>query len=219
METKWQQSFFHDVPPIKMKEPLAEVLGAIREDGTINYTYEDAVKLAGHSCASVSCAYKATELALKELYGEELPVRGGIEVAFSGGGTQGANGPIGQVISFLTGAAMEYGFHGLMGNFSRSDKFHFDETMDVPSGVGFRVIFKRDDTGKMVEVLASPSKIPLEEEDMEGSRCLPLVVQGSATEEQKKKFFHYWQGKNQKILLSPPEGVFEVRDVTDYSFH
>lgn len=218
MNTQWLQDFFKDVPPIKMREPLAEILGAMPEGGVVYYNYEDAVKTAGHACASVSLAYKVTELGLKALYGEDIPVRGGVEVAFSGSGTHGANGPIGQVISFLTGAAMEYGFHGLMGNYARADKFHFDEGMEIPPGAGFRVIFKRDDNGKMVEVLPSPSKIPLDAEDLEGSKCMPLVLQGTASKEQREKFFRYWQGKNKKILLAPPEGLFQVREINGYKF-
>lgn len=213
MKTHWLQDFFSEVPPIAMREPLAEVLGAIPREGIIYYHYEDAVKAAGHACASVSLAYKATALGLAALFRETPPVRGEVEVAFSGSGTQGANGPIGQVISFLTGAAMEYGFHGLMGNFSRADKFHFDPDMEVPPGVGFRVIFKRDDDGRQVEVLTIPSVIPLTPEDVEGSRCMPKVVQGTATEEEREKFFKYWQGKNKKILLDPPEGLFQVREI------
>lgn len=218
MQTKWLQDFFKDVPPIKMREPLAEILGAIEENGIISYTYEDAIKVSGHACASVSCAYKATEVGLKALYGDDVPVRGGVEVAFSGGGTQGANGPIGQVISYLTGAAMEYGFQGLMGNYSRDNKFYFDENMDVPAGVGFRVIFKRDDNGKMVEVLATPSLLPLDADDIEGSRCTPLVIQGSATKDQKEKFFNYWQGKNRKILMDTPDGLFKAQEISNYQF-
>ena len=213
MKTQWLQEFYSEVPPLAMREPLAEVLGAIPRDGIIYYRYEDAVKAAGHACASVSLAYKATALGLAALFGETPPVRGGVEVFFSGSGIQGANGPIGQVISFLTGAAMEYGFHGLMGNFDRADKFHFDAGMEVPSGVGFRVIFKRDDNGKMVEVLTRPSVIPLTAEDVEGSRCMPKVIQGVATEEEREKFFKYWQGKNRKILLDPPDDLFQVREI------
>ncbi|MBI5187016.1 MAG: hypothetical protein HZA01_15020 [Nitrospinae bacterium] len=219
METKWLQTFFKDVPPIAMREPLAEILGAMPEGGVVYYTYEDAIKVSGHACASVSLAYKATELGLKALYGNDVPVRGAVEVAFSGSGTHGANGPIGQVISFLTGAAMEYGFHGLMGDYARADKFHFDEKMEIPPGAGFRVIFKRDDNGKMVEVLPCPSRIPLEPEDLEGSKCMPLVLQGVATKEQKEKFFRYWQGKNKKILMDATEGLFQVREISDYRFY
>ena len=38
--------FFDAVPPVAMRDPLAETLGAA-DDGIIEYGYVDAVKLAG----------------------------------------------------------------------------------------------------------------------------------------------------------------------------
>ena len=40
--------FFDDVPHIAVHDPLAQFLGA-SEDGVIEYSYTDVVKLAGHS--------------------------------------------------------------------------------------------------------------------------------------------------------------------------
>ena len=103
--TKWKQLFYDEVEPIKLKDPLAVFLGAIDEQEEFIFTYEDAVKLAGHSCPAVSGAYKVTEKALKALYGSETPMRGGISVKVLGSIDNGANGPISQVISLITGAA------------------------------------------------------------------------------------------------------------------
>ena len=44
-----------------MRDPLARFLGAA-EDGVIEYTYADTVKLAGHSCPTVASAYLMTRV-------------------------------------------------------------------------------------------------------------------------------------------------------------
>ncbi|MGK7344343.1 MAG: hypothetical protein ACNS63_00865 [Candidatus Nitrospinota bacterium M3_3B_026] len=207
-ETGWKQGFFERVEPIAMRDPLASVLGATEEDEPIYYEYTDCVKLAGHACASVSSAFQMTKLALKALYGGELPVRGEIEVRFAGARDQGANGPIGQVIQFITGAAIETGFHGLAGRYSRADKFIYDESMD--SGGAITAVFKRTDTADEVTARAMPGAIPMTPEEMEGTRQMPKVIEGTASREESESFFKYWQGKNRKILLEEHPEAFQV---------
>ena len=56
MNTMQYPAFFDAVPHLRLRDPLAEFLGAI-EDGVVEYTYVDAVKLAGHSCPTVASAY------------------------------------------------------------------------------------------------------------------------------------------------------------------
>ena len=51
------RDFLYDVKPIKFKEPLAETLGAFKEDGPdLEYTFIEAVKMAGHACPTVTGA-------------------------------------------------------------------------------------------------------------------------------------------------------------------
>ena len=209
--TKWKQEFFSKVEPIAMLDPLAAVLGAVDEGEPIYYSYQDCVKVAGHACASVSSAFQMTKLALKELYGDKLPVRGDIEVRFAGGRETGANGPIGQVIQFLTGAAIETGFHGLGGKYSRANNFVYDESLD--SGGGIMAIFRRKDTGEQVAVRANPAMIPMTDEERECSMFMPKVVQGTATDEEREKFYIFWQGKNKKILLEDHPEAFTVERI------
>lgn len=76
IQTRWKHPFYEDVEPIRLKEPLAEFLGAIEESEEFVFTCADAVKLAGHSCPAVSGAYKITQKALKVLYGDKIPIRG-----------------------------------------------------------------------------------------------------------------------------------------------
>ena len=73
--------FFDVVPQISLYDPLAEFLGAT-EEGVMRYGYFDAVRLAGHSCPTVACAYWSTYRALSFLYPDTLPVRGDIRVEF-----------------------------------------------------------------------------------------------------------------------------------------
>lgn len=209
--TKWKQDFYARVKPILMHDPLSSILGAVDDDEPIYYSYQDCIKLAGHACPSVSTAFQMTKLALKELYGEEIPVRGNFEVRFAGDRETGANGPIGQVIQFLTGAAIETGFHGLGGKHSRANLFKYDENLD--SSTGLTVEFKRIDTGEKVAVQANPSMIPLSDEEQSYSSYMPDVIHGTASNEEREKFYLFWQGKNRKILLEDHPGVFTVERI------
>ena len=208
-DTVWKQDFFSEVEPIVMVDALASTLGATDEYSPIYYSYTDCVKLAGHACASVSGAYMVTKLALKELYGGELPERGEIEVRLAGDRVTGANGPIGQVIQFITGAAVETGFHGLAGRFVRAGKFVYDEDLDKgPNAI--LAVFTRLDTGKSVEAGFDPSGIPVTQEEAAWSQLMPKVIQGIASEDERELFFKFWQGRNRKILLEEHPGVFTV---------
>src|SRR3990170_4838503 len=133
ISTKWKQAFYEEVEPIRLKDPLAVFLGAIDENEEFIFTYEDAVKLAGHSCPAVSGAYKITQKALHALYGNETPLRGGLSVRVLGSIDNGANGPISQVISLITGAAPETGFAGLSSRFVRKNKLIFDTQNEEPN--------------------------------------------------------------------------------------
>src|SRR5690606_29458506 len=105
-------AFFDDAPRITVQDPLAALLGAA-SGGIIEYSYADAVKLAGHSCPTVAGAYLMTRNALKKLYGDELPERGNIKVQFRDEQTNGVTGVIANVVSLITGATTDNGFKGL----------------------------------------------------------------------------------------------------------
>ncbi|HAP66366.1 MAG TPA: hypothetical protein DCQ99_00795, partial [Nitrospinae bacterium] len=86
-QSNWKQNFFDKAESIVLTDPLAYTLGATEKEGQLVFKYADAVKLAGHSCAAVSGAYKITAKALKALYGKDTPVRGNIKVTIKGGPT------------------------------------------------------------------------------------------------------------------------------------
>ncbi len=95
--------FFDAAPRITVRDPLARFLGAA-EDGVVEYTYTDTVKLAGHSCPTVASAYLMTRAAMRALYPSAVPERGGIRVELRGDRLEGVTGVVANVASFLTGA-------------------------------------------------------------------------------------------------------------------
>jgi hypothetical protein len=103
--------FFDEAPRLTVYDPLSAFLGAT-EDGLVEYTYLDVVKLAGHSCPTVAGAYLMTLRALRHLYQGEIPIRGDIDVALGQEATDGVAGVIASVATLVTGAAGEGGFKG-----------------------------------------------------------------------------------------------------------
>jgi hypothetical protein len=121
--------FFDEVQTIKVKDPLAFVLGAVI-DGDYEFNYLDVVKSAGHSCPTVAGAYLITAEALKALYPDEVAVRGNISVEFKESLEDGVAGVISNVVSQITGATDKSGFKGLAGKFARHSLMDFDAQID-----------------------------------------------------------------------------------------
>jgi hypothetical protein len=153
----------------------------------------------------VSGAFKITEKALKALYGKETPVRGEISVKVLGSMDNGANGPISQVISLITGAAPQTGFAGLAGSFARKNKLIFDETNEEPN----TFIFTRDDNKKSVKVAYHPENIP-QNGNMSGlfTKC----IVGTATKKQQDDFMAMWQERVKIVLFEEVKGLFSVKE-------
>ena len=146
-------AFFADVPSITLRDPLARFLGAA-EDGLIEYRYEDAVKLAGHSCPTVAGAYLLGCRALRALYGAKVPERGGVRVELREGAGAGVAGVIASVLTLLTGAAGEGGFKGLAGNYSRRHLLSFGEAFEG------EVRFTRLDDGRSLTASLQLAHVP-----------------------------------------------------------
>ena len=139
------RDFFHEVEPIRFREPFAETLGVFKkEDAVLEYTFIDVVKMAGHACPTTAGAYLCCAEALKKLYSNELPIRGDISIAVYGEPAEGVYGVISQVFSFLTGAAPESGFRGLGHKFRRKDLLRFSLEKIDPNALCFE--FRRLDS-------------------------------------------------------------------------
>ena len=208
-ETRFKQDFFDDVETISVKDPLSYALGVMEDGEPMVFTYKDAIKMAGHSCAAVSGAYKITAKALKALYGDELPVRGDIKITVKGKPTDLAYGPMSQVMTLITGASTETGFQGLGGGrYGRYRLLSFDGDNFEPN----TFIFERRDTGKKVKVVFNQQ--PLPENPRMGMVAGP-ALSGAASDEVREEFFSIWQGKVRMILLDDDKypGLFTVTEI------
>lgn len=182
-----------DIEPIRLRDPLAETLGAIRRKGAaIDYTFIEVVKLAGHACPTTASAYECCRAMLKRLYPDQTPVRGDIEVTVYGAPDDGVYGVIGQVFSFLTGAAPATGFKGLGTSFRRKDLLTYQEESPDPAATCFR--FRRKDTGKAVLCRIYHDHMP--SLDAEKSRRLgdlmPKVLWEAAKKDEVSEFRRLW---------------------------
>lgn len=183
--------FFAVVPALRLHDGLAQLLGA-SDDGVIEYHYADAVRLAGHSCPTVAGGWLSARAALRHLYPDSLPERGGISAYLGDAEDAGVTGVIGQVLTLVTGAAAANGFKGLGGRHARNDLLHYAQG-DV-SGVRFR----RNDTGDEVEVEIDTGSVPA---DPTQRLLLQLVMTGQADAAQRREFGRLWQDRVRRMLI------------------
>ena len=183
--------FFERVRPIRMRDPLAQFLGAPR-DGGMEYSYLDAVNLTGHSCPTVAGAYQATAEALTELYPGELPERGAIRVELRGAAEEGVTGVVASVAALITGAAGEGGFKGIAGRFARQGLLAFH----APISKDLR--FTRVDTGAAVDI-DLPAAPAMSAELRDALRKALSPVSSSAD---RAQFAQGWQARVEALLRS-----------------
>lgn len=184
-------AFFDQVKKITMYDPLAEFLGAANK-GLIEYTYVDAVKLAGHSCPTVAGAYLMTLKALDKLFDAKIPERGAVRVEFKDDAASGVTGVIANVISLVTGATHNTGFKGITGKFDRRNLLRFN------ADINDDIRFVRVDTGASVAMHYSPEQVPPAPEAQE---LMQKVLAGNATPEEMGKFGDLWQVRVKRILI------------------
>ncbi|MGH8112819.1 MAG: hypothetical protein ACREPF_10735 [Rhodanobacteraceae bacterium] len=197
--------FFAEVPALRLHDGLAQLLGA-SDDGMIEYHYADAVRLAGHSCPTVAGGWLSARAALRHLYPDAVPERGGISVYLDDAEGAGVTGVIGQVLTLVTGAAGDNGFHGLGGRLARNHLLHYGES-DV-SGARFC----RNDTGQAVDVEIDTSVVPA---DPMQRVLIQQILLGQAGDGEKREFARLWQDRVRRMLLvhADDPAVVKVRAV------
>lgn len=202
MSAQQLPAFFDQVPRIRVRDPLADWLGAA-VGGVIEYGYADAVRLAGHSCPTVASAYWLCVRALNALYPDTLPVRGQVQVSLRDPVEAGTMGVVAGVASLITGAASAGGFKGIGGQFVRRDLLTFDALISTD------LRFMRADTGAAVCAQAHLKQVPAD------ARLAPLMQQclsGQASSDDHAEFAHLWQDRVRRILLEHAydDAVFEI---------
>jgi len=186
------------VQPIKIKEQLGEFLGSF--DECIDIGYLDIVKYAGHSCPTVASAFISIKYALENIYKEDIPFRGDIEVFAKNGRDVGVNGVISNVFSFVTGARESDGFKGIGGKFNRSNLLHFDS--DIKSE--YKILSLSLE--KSVEFDISLSLVPF---NPEMNKYLTLALNGGDKEDQRE-FMRLWQERVKAVLRSNPDDICKI---------
>jgi len=183
--------FYMQIPPIKLYDPLSAFLGAF-EDGLMEISYLECVKLAGHSCPTVAGAYLMASKGLESLYGSDIPQRGTIKVEMQKPENDGVTGVIANIISFITGANGVGGFKGIQGKFSRNNLLKYN----VP--IQGKIRLTRVDTNESVTLSYDPSSV------MPDAMMQPLMgksLQGLASKEEQEMFGRLWQKRVEEILL------------------
>ncbi|QEA38218.1 hypothetical protein FGL86_03430 [Pistricoccus aurantiacus] len=198
--------FFDDVPVIRLRDPLAQLLGSAT-DGIMDYRYADAVRLTGHSCPTVAGAFLTARAALKALYPDTLPERGGISVRMPSPEAEGTTGVVAQVLTLLTGAATQGGFKGIGGRFARNGLLSFATRSGKNGGA---VCFERLDTGAAVAVMVDAGKVPADASQRER---LQAIMQNRATPEQLTEFAYFWQERVRRMLLEHADDPAMIRAI------
>ncbi|MBI4968277.1 MAG: hypothetical protein HZC25_09185 [Rhodospirillales bacterium] len=184
-------AFFDQAPIIAMIDPLSHFLGAT-PDGRIEYRYEDAVRLAGHSCPTVAGTWLMLAKGLKALYGEAMPERGAIEVHFPSPADEGVTGVMAAIASLVTGATAETGFKGLGGRFDRRHRLFFSSPLAGDLGL------RRQDSMQGVIARFDASGVPA---DPQMRARLVRLIEGRGEAEDEREFARLWQERVQRLIL------------------
>lgn len=187
--------FFKSVAEITLYDPLAEVLGAA-SDGILTYSYEECVKLAGHSCPTVAGTYLMMRKGLSLLYPDTLPIRGEIKVLMSGKLGDGVVGVMANIASFITGATDIGGFHGLGNKFDRRGLLQYE------SDIKGDIALERVDTGVRITLTYNPKVVPVDPRTQE---WLGMILADKANFEIEKSFQQGWQDRVKSILIDNAE--------------
>lgn len=180
-------SFYDDVRPIVLRDPLAAFLGAA-DGGLIEYRYADVVKLAGHSCPTVAGIYLMTLKGLAALHGAEIPERGGLRVRFAEAIDDGVTGVMANVVGMITGAAESGGFKGIGGNFDRRNLLSFGD--QVPAALRL----ERIESGAAVDVNFRAEVVPPDP-------AMRPALHSALAGDDSTPFATLWQERVRRILI------------------
>jgi len=216
-EMEWTQNYIKQIPPIMMYEPYYKIFG--QGVKPVPYTYEEAIKMCGHSCSAVAGAWTIVRKGLDALYpGGEIPVRGNIVIYVPGAKEQWHLGVFAEIMMYVTGAAPETGFIGSeFGRendlFVRRHKIIFTKNATPTKKWDMVWIFERIDTKKRVGVKFDVRKVkpPVTKARIAlGAK----VAKGDATPAEAIEFIKYWNARVKFIFANADTipGFFTVTD-------
>lgn len=185
-------NFYSEIAPIRLYDPLSDFLGAFQE-GKLEISYLDCVKLAGHSCPTVAGAYLIASKGVAALYGDNLPQRGSVKVEMRDNEGDGVTGVTANILSFILGAGDAGGFKGIQGNFSRDNLLFYGVAINA------EVRLTRLDTMQSVNLSYDPSLVKTDEQM---KSLMGKSLKGIASEEEKNLFQTLWQARVKEILLN-----------------
>jgi hypothetical protein len=196
-------AFFARVPRLQLRDPLAGLLGSA-EGGVLDYGYEDAVKLAGHSCPLVAATYWLTCRAMQALYPDELPERGGVRVEHRDEVQDGSQGVVALVVQLLTGAAGDVGLPGIAGRHGRRGLLRYAPELPLA------LRFTRLDNRQAIDAEADLSLLPASPRLEALLRC---ATAGRPSAEELRELGLLWQERVERLLcdLAWDDGVFVLR--------
>ncbi len=189
-------NFFDEIENIIVQDELSNFLGS-SENGIIDISFVEIVKMAGHSCGVTAGAFLMAQKGLKALYGTNLPQRGQIKVELKGN-LEDNTGVTAQVLTFITGATDNNGFMGIQGRFNRR------QLLSYGANIEGNVRFTRLDNGQSVEAFYSPAKV------VNPREILMSAIAPNATDEAKKTFPQRWQNMV-KTLFDNADKIIEIR--------
>ena len=193
-------SFYDEIEKIVVYDDLTKFLG-VNDDGIIEFSYSDIVKVAGHSCATVSGAYLVALEGLKVLYGKELPQRGEIKVELKRSTSEDNAGVVGSILSTITGATETYGFGGIpTGKYNRRELLFFEADIE------FDVCLTRLDTNQIVGINYTPQKV------VNPMKILKSAIGPDAKDEDIKSFPKRFQDMVHTVFNNIDK-VIEIRNV------
>lgn len=201
------QTIYQKAGVIKLNEPKAVIVGYRQPgDDIFEISLDDVAKYTGHVCAGVASEFLLTKQALALLYPNgEIPVRGQISIAASKPSDHL------EVASYIV-RARENDPEGQGKNIAIVDT----NIASVPETV--TLIFKRADNGKMVKAVFNKAKLFTPELK---KKLMPLkkkMVNGTASEKEKREFAKTVQEVVKLIITNPPEGMITVSKIDDYQF-
>lgn len=217
--TEWTQNHIKEVPDIMMHEPYFHLFGQHKDGKDVNFVYEEAVKLVGHSCGATSSAWEMTRKALEILYPGETPVRGNMRIYAPGAEEEWNVGVIGEVITYITGSSPGTGFNGgefangfshpMTGEaypgdqkYNRQNKMIYTET---PLGTPPNLMtwkFERIDTGAQVCVRFNYTGPQGMQPSVSPDWLLlgAKLASGEGTAEEAEAYINYWNTRTEYVF-------------------